>query len=108
MKVQYNGSRPLLEEPFLSDMKTTKNILIQQVGRLTKNLVSKTLPFDNMEFIVKGKPDAVKRMSTWILAALEKADYKELMKPFFIPDKPGKPVYFPLIGEECWNISITD
>ena len=70
------------------------------------NFVSETIQFDDNKLIVRGSPEGVTRMKKWIFAAWRKEDYKEIFRPFFKSTKPGKPIQFPLIGDEMWSITI--
>jgi hypothetical protein len=97
-------------------MSTSKRkIFVQYVGisdedgKLVEakvNTVSEQIMIDDNEITICGLPDAVTRMKIWIQAAGRKDDYEELLRPFFYPTKSGKPIQFPLIGEEIWSITL--
>src|SRR4051812_14447662 len=84
-------------------MKDTISMIMLHTHGRVKEPVSTTITFDNKELTIVGKADVVISMKTWLLAAWKKEDHEDLMKHFFIPTKPTKPIYFPLIAEERWT-----
>ena len=68
--------------------------------------VEKTIILDEYHISIIAPQEAAERFQRWLKrAVIQNDDYREMLLPMFTPTRSGKPVSFPLIGEEMWTIS---
>ena len=89
-----NQTKPKVQKIFIK---------YEGVGKTIESIVT----FDEYNISIVAPQEAAERFQRWLKHAIIKNnDYRDMILPMFKPTKAGEPIYFPLIGEEGWTISV--